>query len=797
MEKPNCPTNLDLLNVIFEQTIACMQEAEKKCRKYKAGQIEWSPEYQAAAAGVQYWKMLTKQLKGGKVNQRELRIQYKTMPQEQRIPTDKLTPSQIKKQYFQACQYRNKIAKTAFERRDNFMRSHDEANAKFHNTSYHVQRIQRINREQQRRENQMMNASTKVKSSASISSVDIPTDWQDEHSSTKVSEDQIEMEEALITHLHHHFKQVYATPAGDPAFIQEFGLYGTNHNADKVYQGEYTINSNLNQYTQMLLKELNKKMPHTPTVLQSAFSRQEFQKAWRAAKEKTTSSPHNAHFGHFKAIATDRKLSTTFSRLMSIPMIYGIVPTQYKKMTAIFLQKKHNVRRANKLRTIWLLDSFFSGSIRILAKRTTQRAEAYNMMAKEQFGSRKNHDAKQQATNMRLSLDLIKQIKSPTTIVAADLTSCYDRIGHSLAAMCLRKLGHQVGPLQCRFQTVQQLVVNVRTSLGDSTITNQDMFDTDNQPPQGVLQGSPDGPIIWAILSSLILQCLREAGYGAHFKSAIQQEQNKYLGCVFVDDATYIQTSPRHCAQEAVSLTQESQTLLEGLSKATGGAINPNKSFWWMVDFVWHNGVAKINKDTSGHNDIKIKDKNDNSQTLIKQAPNSAEKILGVYQAPLNDGKEQTKALRKKIQQFTNRLQLRRLPTHLAWLAIQTRAYKAVEWPLQACTLSEQQCAHIIAPLLKWGLRSIGVQSNLNRNIVFGPPSLMGLGFNSLYTSMGIDRSLHMLNHGQAQSMTGKLLRGTYEQLALEIGLPGELFEWKYLHYARSSNKKLKGKNIS
>jgi len=373
---------------------------------------------------------------------------------------------------------------------------------------------------------------------------------------------------------------------------------------------------------------------------------------------------------------------------MSIPLIYGIVPTQYKKMTAIFLQKKKNVRRVNKLRTIWLLDSFFSGSIRILARRTTQRAESINLFAQEQFGSRRNLDAKQQATNMRLSIDTALQTKSPTTIVAADLTSCYDRIVHSIAAMCLRRLGHQVGPLNCRFKTVQQLEVNVRTSLGDSNITNRDMFEIDEQPPQGVLQGSPDGPIIWALVSSLILTCLRKAGFGARFKSALLNEHNNYLGCVFVDDATYIQTSPHHCAQDVVQKTQEAQTLLEGLSKATGGAINPTKSFWWIVDFVWHNGIAKLSRDLEKHDNIHIRDKNNNSEVLQKKAPTEPEKFLGVYQAPLNDGKEQTRALRKKIQQFTSRLQAHRLPTHLAWLAIQTRAYKTAEWPLQASTLS-------------------------------------------------------------------------------------------------------------
>ena len=176
-----------------------------------------------------------------------------------------------------------------------------------------------------------------------------------------------------------------------------------------------------------------------------------------------------------------------------------------------------------------------------------------------------------------------------------------------------------------------------------------------------------------------------------------------------------------------------------------------------MIDFEWHNGIAKVRKDIIQQEEIKINDKHNNIQILHKQPIHKAERILGAYQAPLNDRKAQTKALRSKIDKFTNRLKLQRLPTHLAWAAIQSRAYVAVEWPLRACTLSEQQCSHILAPLLIWGLRALGVQSNINRSLVFGAPSLMGLGFKSIYTPMGIERCLHMLNHGHENTMPGKL----------------------------------------
>jgi len=99
------------------------------------------------------------------------------------------------------------------------------------------------------------------------------------------------MEEALITHLHQHFKQAYSTPAGSTTFIQEFGLQGTNQNADTVYQGEYQIKDSLDKYSKILIKELGNPLDTNHEVFPAAISQREFQTAWRAAKEKNNRKP--------------------------------------------------------------------------------------------------------------------------------------------------------------------------------------------------------------------------------------------------------------------------------------------------------------------------------------------------------------------------------------------------------------------------------------------------------------------------------------------------------------------------
>jgi len=85
--------------------------------------------------------------------------------------------------------------------------------------------------------------------------------------------------------------------------------------------------------------------------------------------------------------------------------------------------------------------------------------------------------------------------------------------------------------------------VNVRTTFGDSWKNNkQELFACQiSQPPQGVLQGSTDGPGLWAIVSTPVLEILREMGYVYTLKCAITQHKVEYVGCLFVDDAVYLQ----------------------------------------------------------------------------------------------------------------------------------------------------------------------------------------------------------------------------------------------------------------
>ena len=62
-------------------------------------------------------------------------------------------------------------------------------------------------------------------------------------------------------------------------------------------------------------------------------------------------------------------------------------------------------------------------------------------------------------------------------------------------------------------------------------------------PMQGVYQVNGAGPIIWAAVSSPLLQVLKEDGYGTYFCTALSDKPIRIVGYAFVDDTDLIQTA--------------------------------------------------------------------------------------------------------------------------------------------------------------------------------------------------------------------------------------------------------------
>ena len=138
------------------------------------------------------------------------------------------------------------------------------------------------------------------------------------------------------------------------------------------------------------------------------------------------------------------------------------------------------------------------------------------------------------------------------------------------------------------FRTLQRLRHHIRTVHGVSETSFTS--DPSQPPPQGIGQGNGAGPAIWCVVSTPILDMLRDAGYGIKFVSPLSGSESHVAAYVFMDDCDMCKTAPdwEFPPPQLLARMQASLNLWEGGIRATGGALIPEKSHWYFVQFCWN-----------------------------------------------------------------------------------------------------------------------------------------------------------------------------------------------------------------
>ena len=89
--------------------------------------------------------------------------------------------------------------------------------------------------------------------------------------------------------------------------------------------------------------------------------------------------------------------------------------------------------------------------------------------------------------------------------------------------------------------TISKLKHAVRTVYGDSDQTFGGEHWRYTEPLHGIGQGNGAGPAIWAVVSSVLFDYIRDKGYGAKLRSPLSKLALHFAGLGFVDDTDIVQ----------------------------------------------------------------------------------------------------------------------------------------------------------------------------------------------------------------------------------------------------------------
>jgi hypothetical protein len=338
------------------------------------------------------------------------------------------------------------------------------------------------------------------------------------------------------------------------------------------------------------------------------------------------------------------------------------------------------------------------------------------------------------------------------------------------------------------FGTLAQVDHYVRTHFGDSE-TSYACFEI---PFQGVYQGNGAGPGIWILVSIPIINMLKEAGFGFQVTNAMSLEHFSFVCYAFVDDTDLVHSSKSDLGLSTlIHEMQEVVDTWEGGLRASGGALVPEKSYWYLIHFTFTKNQWRYSSIDDTPASLSIRDVSGLRRVdLDRLEVYEARETLGVFIAMDGTQEKQTEALCEKSQRWADRIRSGRLTRPEAWFSLTFCMMKTLEYPLMATSLSKSQCDMIMKPILDAGLSALGINRRLTRAVVYGPKRYQGVGIPDLWTLQGVLKLWLAVAHGDAPTITGCSLRAVLALHTLRLGLPGHLFQQaydKYSHLATQS----------
>jgi hypothetical protein len=315
-----------------------------------------------------------------------------------------------------------------------------------------------------------------------------------------------------------------------------------------------------------------------------ALTLQEYRTYWKKAREDMACYPSELSFSTMKAGAWDEQIARLDWVMTKLPLELGFSPRRWKCCLDIMLFKKSGLTDLSSLRTIALFPVDCNFAFKHVGRAMLTIADQTKSLALEQYGSRKKHQAIDLAVNKALTFDTLHQTKRAGAICSNDTKSCYDLIGHKQVALSMQRVGVPKNIVNCLFTTLQEAVHRVRTGFGDSEAHYWGAVWL--MPIHGIGQGNGAGPAIWAVVSTPILNALREQGFGCEIVRLLSSHYTKFVGYAFVDNTDIIQAALSNNASSAMKQLQEAVDAWKFSLKVTCSALVPEKIVWWLVSFL-------------------------------------------------------------------------------------------------------------------------------------------------------------------------------------------------------------------
>lgn len=513
------------IEVRMQRAVAC---ADKRCRKVKRGAIPYSPLQRKLLGRIYVLELLKKrQTLRGKAGRPKTK-QVERIIKKYNFDGSLLHESiqDIERHLKEAYKEYKQIRPTAHEQRDTYLGNlayeHNERDGK--PVQMHFVRL--------RNEERMKTLFKQLKScegkgrGRGVDRVEVPTNH-----GTEIKCGKREIEEAIMLANKTKLLQAGNTPLRQRELQDLLGEQGDFEKWELILNKAIDLPDNVEEGTKLwfhYIQNINRY-----GEMDITWTTGEYLDSWKSMSDTKSSTP-GIHAAHIKCLTEHDDAAEIISLLALIPLLSGYSPVQWRIGIDSMIPKKQNELRPDKLRLILLMDARFNHNNKLIGKKMMEYGEKFNLLATEQYGSRKMKSSIEQAVNKRMTLDILRQSRTPAIYIANNAKACYDRILLMIAYITLRNYGIPPKVAKSSIDTILRMKHYIRTSYGDS----EDYYGGDRwtTKPHGCGQGNGYGPALWAGISSPLLKIMKNEGHGTKLCSPISAEALHISGFAFVDD---------------------------------------------------------------------------------------------------------------------------------------------------------------------------------------------------------------------------------------------------------------------
>ena len=548
--------------------------------------------------------------------------------------------------------------------------------------------------------------------------------------------DKKEIERLLLQRNKRHLQQM--TKEGSPpsrAFFQDvLNNYGNSETAEKILEGEIT--DELDEFPQVLREWLllMKRTTHERSVKDSIDGKidmETFQEAFHSVREDTSSSPSGLHYTIRKSIAYSDTLSTTMSKMMSMPFRFGIPNHRWMKCIDVMIEKKKNIRQIHQLRIIGLLEADFNTALKIyFAKHMITNSEGSDL-TEEQWGGRPGRTAHDPALRKLLTFEYARAVYVTIALFANDATACFDRMVPAISTLIARKHGATPTLMKSRNIMIEGMEHQVKTKHGISAESYKQNSDDDRLA--GEIQGKADPACLWSVESQTILKAHQKLHKGISLPNADGTRRIEKNNDAFVDDddaaACKRRRTHKKSAKATVKHLQRGSQIWSDLISGSGGSIAFHKCFWTMAQHSDKTLPPKLMATPDG--EIHLKDEHGMTTKIKKLNVDQPNKGLGCRQAADGNMKEEFSFRKQQCNDLANRARGSRLSCREAHLLLHTRILKTVTYSMPVTSFTTTQCKRLNTIIDKVMLNKLGLNRNMPKIVLYSPLEKGGMNYPS------------------------------------------------------------------